>query len=71
MKVITKQSKFEPIIITLETEREVAFLWHLLNCGEGKTFLDYCKGWKMKYNGTLNHDMWHELDEVYSPHKDY
>lgn len=31
MKVERKQSKFDPVVITIETEDELTYLWHLLS----------------------------------------
>jgi hypothetical protein len=69
-----KTNKFNPIIITIHTEREARILWHLLNCPIAGTTI---KEWfeieneeglidvrKYNRNDTLT-DMWHNFNEVY------
>jgi len=67
MKVSRAKTEFNPITITLETEEEANLMWHILNCGESRTLLDY---WEKRGVGEfpagLATNIWEAFDSCYS-----
>lgn len=41
MKITKEVKTFVPIIMTVETEEEADYLWHVLNCADDLKFKDY------------------------------
>ena len=65
MKVTRGEPKFEPVIITLETQEEMDYMWHKLNAGT--SFSGYCEEKDISFPWRLSGDMWSDYDDVYTP----
>lgn len=71
MKAEKSEKGFKPIILTLETEEEANFLWHLLNSPRTMSFKDYAESEETESARQANFfghsEMWNVLDMVYRP----
>jgi len=69
MKVSQEKVKAEfiPITITLETEEEANFMWHMLNCLESRALLDYWGEYAVgEFPTELETNMWKAFAGCYS-----
>lgn len=68
------EKKFEPIVITLETEEEAERLWHILNIPMSSSMSDYLndEGMRDTTDAMSNFllQLFERLDELYTP-KEY
>jgi len=62
MKVESKEKEFQPVTITLETQKELDDFWHILDCATGKTLNEYC--WAIKIPEINKSDYWDALDNA-------
>lgn len=56
------------LTLTLESEEEAVYLWHLTNCGHGHSFTQYCE--EMGYHdipSMVKDGIWKAIDNVYNP----
>ena len=64
------KSKFQPISFEIRTEEEAFAFWHVLNCGTGRTLIDYCdrlpKG-EGKAVLSRTFSFWNRFDDQYNP----
>lgn len=69
MKVERKQPAFEPVIITIESEDELNYLWHCLNVDKSDIeSLSISSEIKFPRN-VDDKQMWEALDEIVRPKK--
>jgi hypothetical protein len=65
MKVTREENTFKPITITLENQEEADALWHILNCGEGRSLNRYTEDKNIEYIN--KHRMWSTFNAAYQP----
>jgi len=75
MKAERKEIDFEPIIITIETEEEANYLWHLLNM-PANHLEQYVKEWyptkksaqkAVEFGKCNKNKIWETFDKIYRP----
>ena len=68
MKAERKETEFEPVVLTLDTKEEALFMWHLLSCAEGRSFLNYKQDHpSVDLSNDTHVNMWSTLDNVFTP----
>lgn len=69
MEVTTKNNRYEPIVITLESAEEAELLWFILNCSGAGRLDRYLKNEGIDVDNALDFksQLWEELDNLYSP----
>jgi len=75
MKIERKKTGFKPIIITIETEEEANYFWHLLNMP--RSYLEqYVEEWvknkksarrAIEFANKIKDTVWEAFDKVYRP----
>jgi hypothetical protein len=69
MKVERKQQKFEPVVITVESEDELHYLWHCLNL-EKDTVFEWSDSGNVPYPEKVNDmNIFIELDKIVRPNQ--
>jgi hypothetical protein len=72
MKVEKKGEKFQPIVITLETEEEVEALWHMTNAAFSQSLKEYMEVHPLPISVKhIRIELFDHLDMIYGRPRNY
>jgi hypothetical protein len=67
-KVERKPAEFEPIVITLCSQKEATDMWHRLNCLPGTSLMEYMEAEGLEYKKDRRAlSLWEKFNRVFTP----
>lgn len=67
MLIERKSEPFRPITITLQNEEEANAFYHMLNCANATSILDYYKEKNIVFTNLIRFNLFDKLDDIYQP----